>query len=241
MKNHRTVNRKAATNIRIRGGACRRGECRRAPAALACLTALALVPAALGGWLGAQTAPAPVGRAVRVIPRADVTRAARTLRLNENDPLAEQDRVRTGAGGRARLSLVDGSIINVGQSSEFIVRAAQEASRASALELRYGRLRAWVAGRTGGGSFQIRTNTAVCGVLGTTIFVEATRDLTRVANVSEEETALVRVTSTDARVTHEVLLRPGEGTAVPSRRPPQPPRRWTREEMQAAYDDTDVQ
>ena len=31
-----------------------------------------------------------------------------------------------------------------------------------------------------------------------------------------------------------------EGTAVPASRPPQPPRRWTQEEMQAGYEDTDI-
>lgn len=179
-----------------------------------------------------------VGKVARLIPRVDLTHGAKTAGLNENDPVADNDRIRSAAGGRARITLDDGSILNVGSSSELVVRAAQSATQLSALELRYGRIRAFVAARTASSRFEIRSRTAVCGVLGTILFVDATRDVTRVANLSDEATALVRVTSTNPAVRQEVILRPGEGTAVPANRPPQPPRRWTRQEMQAAYDDT---
>lgn len=188
-----------------------------------------------------QVAGVPtVGKVARLIPRADLTRAARTMRLNENDAVAENDRIRTAAGGRTRITLNDGSILNVGSASELVVKVTQGAGQASNLELRYGRVRAWVAARAGASPFQVRTQTAVCGVLGTTIFVDASRDLTRVANLSAEATARVRVISTNSAMAQEVILLPGEGTAVPSNRPPQPPRRWTREEMQSAYEDTDI-
>lgn len=202
-----------------------------------------VVPAGIAVLLVAAMAATdvpPAGKASRVIPRVDVVRAVKTLRLKENEPVVEADRIRTGAGGRTRILLNDGSILNIGSSSEMVVRSLQEPSRASTLELHYGRLRGVVTSRTGSGSFHIRTATAVCGVLGTTIFVDASRNLTRVANLSDEATARVRVTSANAGVTQEVVLAPGEGTAVPANRAPQPPRRWTREEMQAAYNDTNL-
>jgi len=143
-----------------------------------------------------------VGKATRLIPRANLTRAERTQQLQQNDGVAENDRVRTAAGGRARLELADGSLINVGSASELVVHAPTGATTATTLELHYGRVRAWVAPRTGAGRLE------------------------------------VRVTSTDPAVTEEVILLPGEGTAVPTNRPPQPPRRWTQEEMQAGYEDT---
>ncbi len=183
---------------------------------------------------------AGVGKVTRLIPRADVTRAAKTLRLQQNDHVAENDRVRTASGGRTRLELDDGSLISLGSASELVVHRSTGATRDSALDLRYGRVRAWVASRSGADLFQIRTATAVAGVLGTTLFVEASRDLTRIGNLSTEPGARVRVTSANPAVTEEVVLLPGEGTSVSANRAPQPPRRWTQEEMQGSYDDTDI-
>ncbi|MBI4463712.1 MAG: FecR domain-containing protein [Acidobacteria bacterium] len=181
-----------------------------------------------------------IGKVTRLIPRADLTRSAKTQRLQPNDPVVENDRVRTSSGGRARLALDGGSIVNVGSASELVVHLPAGSTQVSTLELRYGQIRAWVVEQTGAEVFQIRTNTAVLGVLGTTLFVDASRDLTRVANLSTEPASQVRVRSTDPTVTDEVILLPGEGTSVPTNRPPQPPRRWTQEEMQAGYEETDI-
>ena len=194
--------------------------------------------AALAAALAGPPQANVVGKATRLIPSANLTRATRTLRLQLNDAVSENDLVRTAPGGRARLELADGSLINVGSASELVVHAPTGATTATSLELRYGRVRAWVAPRTGANGLEVRTNTAVAGVLGTTLFVDATRDLTRIANLSAEPNAQVRVTSTDPAVTETVILLPGEGTAVPTNRPPQPARRWTQEEMQAGYEDT---
>ena len=184
---------------------------------------------------------AGVGRATRVIPRADLLRGKSTLPLKEQDGVAENDRIRTQASGRARVVLNDGSILTIGASSLLAVRSAAEGTRAGSLELRYGRVRAFVTARTASqGAFEVRTSTAVLGVLGTTLFVDAAQDLTRVANLSDEPDARVRVTSTDPRAPGEVILLPGQGTSVPVRRPPEPPRKWTLEEVQAAKSDTDI-
>ena len=86
----------------------------------------------------------------------------------------------------------------------------------------------------------MRTKTAVCGVLGTTLFVDSSLGLTRVANLSDEPGARVRVTSANPVVRSEVVLLPGQGTSVPAQGPPQPPRRWTVEEVQAANQDTQI-
>jgi hypothetical protein len=182
-----------------------------------------------------------VGRASRVIPKANLKRAAKTMRLQQNDAVAENDRVSTAAGGRTRLVLSDGSLINVGSSSELVVHSPSGSSTATSIDLHYGRLRAWVATRTNGVAFEIRANTAVAGVLGTTLFIEATRDITRVANLSTEPNSRVRVTSANPAITGEVVLAPGEGTVVTANRLPSPPRRWTQEEMQTTFDDTDIQ
>lgn len=182
---------------------------------------------------------ADIGRTTRVIRRADVLRGKSTIALKEQDGVAENDRIRTQSSGRVRAVLNDGSILNIGSSSLLTVRGAGETSRAGSLELSYGRLRAVVSAQAGK-SFEVRTKTAVCGVLGTTLFIDSSQDLTRVANLSPEPGARVRVISTNPAVRGEVVLLPGQGTSVPAQGPPQPPRRWTLEEVQAANQDTQI-
>lgn len=180
-----------------------------------------------------------IGRATRVVKTADLLHGKSTAPLKEQDAIAENDRIRTQSSGRARVVLTDGSILNVGASTLFTVKSATADSRAGSLEIAYGRIRAEIVARAASQrSFEIRTSTAVCGVLGTTVFLDASRDLTRIANLSEDAASLVRVVSTDARAQGEVVLRPGEGTSVPARGAPQPPRRWSAEEVQAAQQDT---
>ena len=182
---------------------------------------------------------ADIGHTTRVIRRADVLRGKSTTALKEQEGVAENDRIRTQSSGRVRVVLNDGSILNIGSSSLLIVRGAAETTSAGVLELSYGRLRAVVAAQVGK-NFEVRTRTAVCGVLGTTLFIDSSQDLTRVANLSEEPSARVRVTSTNPAARGEVVLLPGQGTSVPAQGPPQPPRRWTLEEVQAANQDTQI-
>jgi hypothetical protein len=197
---------------------------------------VAVLPAAALLW-----AATDIGNVTRVVRTADLLRGKSTAALKERDGVAENDRIRTQASGRARVVLHDGSILNIGSSTLFTVKGVTEGSRAGSLEIAYGRIRAEVAASAAGGRFQIRTSTAVCGVLGTTVFVDASRDLTRVANLSDDPKSLVRVVSSDAKTTGEVILKPGEGTSVPVKGGPQPPRKWSLEEVQNAQQDTIVQ
>lgn len=201
---------------------------------------IVLLFASVAAWLAVAAAQMPsVGQVARLVPRVDAVRLNKTVHLREQDPVSENDRVRTAAGGRTRIVLNDGSILNVGSASEMTIRTLAGTSQVSQVLLSYGRIRGFIAKRAAGQPLEIRTRTAVCGVLGTIIFVDASRDVTRVANVSDDQVSRVRVTSTTG-ITQEVILLPGEGTSVPAGRGPQPPRRWTREEMQAAYDDTNI-
>lgn len=179
-----------------------------------------------------------MGRATRVVKTADLLRGKITTPLKEQDVIAENDRIRTQSSGRARVVLTDGSILNVGASTLFTVKSATATTRAGSLEMAYGRIRAEIVAMVANRRFEVRTSTAVCGVLGTTVFLDASRDLTRIANLSDDANSLVRVVSTDTRVTGDVVLRPGEGTSVPARGAPQPPRRWSVEEVRAAQQDT---
>ncbi len=196
---------------------------------------LVVLAAAAAIW----AAPSGIGRTTKVIRSADLLRGTATTRLKENDAVNENDRIRTQSSGRVRVVLNDDSILNVGPSSLLTVRATTAASRSGSLELAYGRVRAVVVHSTSP-AFQVRTATAVCGVLGTTLFVDSSRDLTRIANLSDDASSRVRVVSTNPQVTGEVILLPGQGTSVPVSRAPQPPRRWSPEEVRAANADTEI-
>ena len=187
-------------------------------------------------------APTGIGHTSKVIKSADLLRGKSTMALKESQDVSEGDKIRTQSSGRVRVVLNDGSILSVGSSSLLTVRAGNETVRAGSLDLAYGKLRAIISPSAAGQkSFEVRTATSVCGVLGTTLFIDGSRDLTRIANLSDDAASRVRVTSTNPNAPGEVILLPGQGTSVPLSGRPQPPRRWSPEEVRAANQDTDIQ
>src|SRR5258708_11006549 len=144
----------------------------------------------LGVAAAALAATGDIGHTTKVVKSANLLRGKASLALKENHGVAENDQIRTQSSGRVRVVLNDGSILNVGTSSLLTVRASNETSRAGSVELAYGRIRAVVSATVSGQKgFEVRTSTAVCGVLGTTLFVDGNRDLTRIANLSDDATS----------------------------------------------------
>ena len=189
----------------------------------------------------AMQAPVGVGFVTRAIKSADLLRGKSTTAMKDRTEVAEGDKIRTQSTGRVRVVMNDGSILSVGSSSLLTVRSGNETVRPGSLELAYGKIRAVISPATTGlKSFEVRSATAVCGVLGTTLFIDGSRDVTRVANLSPEANSRVRVTSTNPNAPGEVILLPGQGTSVPLSGRPQPPRTWSPEEVRAANQDTDI-
>src|ERR1035438_7534417 len=90
------------------------------------------------------------------------------------------DIVTTEATGRVRMVLADGSILNVGSQSTMHVTSHDPQTRQSSTELTAGRIRATVRKIANpNGEWEIRTSTAICGVLGTDFFVETDGTRTR--------------------------------------------------------------
>jgi len=78
------------------------------------------------------------------------------------------DVLRTEGAGRARVQLRDGSILSLGSNSELKIVQHDPATQQTEIELNYGRVRSRVVQLTKPGSkFQIKTPTAVAGVVGT--------------------------------------------------------------------------
>jgi hypothetical protein len=112
----------------------------------------------------AQTA----GTVSREIPNVSLEHRGKSQLAAPGDKVLWGDNIVTDRGGRARITLDDGSILNVGSDSSLRVVQHDAANQRTNLQLAYGRLRTSAVrlARTGS-SFEVRTPTAVAGVVGT--------------------------------------------------------------------------
>jgi len=91
------------------------------------------------------------------------------------------DVVRTGDGGRARVALDDGSVLNVGSSSNLLVTQHNAAAQQTQIELTYGRVRSQVVKQSKpNAKFEIHTPAGVAGVVGTDFFLSYLNQLLEV-------------------------------------------------------------
>jgi len=87
----------------------------------------------------------------------------------------------SGPVGRARVSLNDGSLLNLGSNSELLVVQHDVQAQQTSLDLAVGRMRAAVVKLSRpGAKFEIRTSTGVAGVIGTDFYLLATPDFTEI-------------------------------------------------------------
>ena len=175
-----------------------------------CAAFLALLTTAASAQ--AQTPPR-AGEIRALIPTAFVVRSGAPQReARKQDVVQWQDILRTDRGGRVRVALDDGSILNVGSESQLQIVQHDPRLQRTSLQLAYGRIRANVARiAQPGGSFEVRTPVAVAGVVGTRFFVKGAPDGICTVLALEEK---VRVRNADAGVAGEVILNPGEFTTV---------------------------
>ncbi len=185
-----------------------------------------------------QTAQQPLaGNITALIPTGSVLREKKTYEAKKDMQVFWQDTVKTERGGRARLRLEDGSILNVGSQASLVVTKHDPGKQQTDLELIYGKVRADVTKfATPDGHFEIRTKVAVCGVVGTEEYLEATDLATTVIDLGGGQ---VRVSSADPRFPGATLLNPGEAISIIAGRAPGPKRLATSEEMSRAIQDTE--
>ena len=122
---------------------------------------------------GTQTA----GSVTALDPAA--TRNSSAINLHEQ--VQWNDELKTNSVGRLRVSLRDGSILSLGSNGQLRVMEHNPAAQQTTLEMLYGRLRSQVVKLTQPNSkFEVRTPTAVAGVIGTDFVIIATVDRTKV-------------------------------------------------------------
>jgi hypothetical protein len=149
-----------------------------------------------------------------------------------------EDRVETEPTGRIRIQLDDGSTLNVGSESQLTVLKHDRVSRQTNLSLAMGKMRCVVKDLKSAkdGKFEVKTNTAVLGVIGTDFFVEATATETRVI-VYE---GAVRVVNINSSILGTQVIREGQRAVVRTERPPLAPNRATRAELEESVQETRV-
>jgi hypothetical protein len=140
---------------------------------LATLVSMALV---FSPALSAQEQSA--GQISREFPSVNIQHGSKLQPASAGSRVLWGDLVTTDRGGRARITLDDGSILNVGSDSQLRVIQHDAANQRTQIQLAYGRLRASAVHLShAGSSFEVRTPTAVAGVVGTEFDLEFTNSV----------------------------------------------------------------
>ncbi len=127
------------------------------------------------------------------------------------------DTLETNASGRMRVSLGDGSILSLGSNTQMKVVQHDAAAQQTTLEMLFGKLRNQVVKLTQpNAKYEVKTPTAVAGVIGTDFVLIVTADKTTVIVFS----GIVQVTPIGAAVTsgttstQAVRVNPGQQVEV---------------------------
>jgi ferric-dicitrate binding protein FerR (iron transport regulator) len=197
---------------------------------LAVLSSVANMPAESRDW--------PVaGRITALLPEDQVMREKQTLAAAKDMVLLWRDIVKTEKGGRVRIELSDGSVLNVGSEAQLRILKHDPQHQQTTLELLYGRLLASAVRIVKpSGTFRVRTPVAVAGVVGTQFGLRVDSESTDV--VCREGSVLVN--NRDENVVGEVLLHAGEFTHVERGKPPSAAAPASPERLQAGDDATSI-
>jgi len=180
---------------------------------------------ALAGLARAQKA----GAVDAVLPEAAIRRGHALIPAAKGTEISWNDLLRTSDQGRLRVMLVDQSLISVGAMSVMRVVQPIATSIHSSLELTYGKVRMRLT-KQPGERFELRTPTAVAGVIGTDFGADASMPGTTHFICLEGE---VRISNADPRIPGTVICRGGYMTDVKEGQPPAEPTRAPPEHMES--------
>lgn len=176
------------------------------------------------------------GQVTARIPQAEIARPGQVVVANTGIPVLWDDLVETKPGGRVRITLQDGGILNVGSESSLRVVKHDATAGETSLVLTYGRMRVRTQKVGAGQHFEIRTNTAVLGVIGCDVYVFSGPNQTIVI-VYE---GIVMVTNINAAILGSQQLFAGQQGVVNAGQPPSPPSNYTGPQMEESVKETEV-
>ncbi|HWC16557.1 MAG TPA: FecR family protein [Terriglobales bacterium] len=144
---------------------------------LALLLCFLLSPLSGFCYQAAGTATQPAGSVTALDPAATRNGGA----VNNRDQVQWNDLLQTNPSGRLRVGLRDGSILSLGSNSQMRVVQHDPVAQQTTLEILFGKLRSQVVKLTQPNSkFEVRSPTAVAGVIGTDFLMIVTADRTTV-------------------------------------------------------------
>jgi len=140
-------------------------------AALVCLLSCAIaIPLDL--WAAPPPADQRAGEISRVIPAVSIARGSKSLTASAKTVVDWLDVVNTQTNARARVSLDDGSVLNVGSDSSVHVVKHDAGAQQTDLELSFGKMRSQAQKISQpNGKFEVHTPAGVAGVVGTDFYV----------------------------------------------------------------------
>jgi hypothetical protein len=180
-------------------------------------------------WSGPAPAQAPsIGTVDALTGDCTVVRfgqsSARALAVGAS--LYEGDRIRTDEGARLRLAFLDGTVVQLGESTDltldWFLHAPDAGTQNVLLRVSSGIFRVILELVLPRAAFEVQTTTAVASVRGTDWISEVTPDATATVTL-EGQVALRNI---EPALTGEVVLGPGEGTTVTADAPPTAPTVW---------------
>lgn len=139
--------------------------------ALACLL-VCCIAIPVDSWGAPQATGQRAGEVSRVIPTVNIARGAKTITAAAKTVVDWLDTVNTQANARARVSLDDGSVLNVGSDSSVKVIKHDAGAQQTDLEVGFGKMRSQAQKISKpGGKFEVHTSAGVAGVVGTDFYV----------------------------------------------------------------------
>ena len=162
---------------------------------------------------GPQQASQPVaGRISREIPQGEIHREVQVLPLKLQEAVLCNDLVQTLQSGRAQITLVDGSTLNVGARSQIRVVSHVPDKQQTEIQVLSGTVRANVQKLTAPNpKFELVTKSAVIGTIDTSFVASSDDKGTHVCGVD----GTTSVKSSDPNITKQVKLKKKQCTFVP--------------------------
>lgn len=139
------------------------------------------IPAITVPWdVLADTTAQHAGSISLILPQVQLTHGGQNTEVKPPTPVYWGDVVATGHLARARVTLDDGSVLNVGSAASLTVTKHDASEQQTQIDIAYGEVRSKVVHITKpGGSFQVRTPTGVAGVVGTDFYMAYQDSITR--------------------------------------------------------------
>jgi ferric-dicitrate binding protein FerR (iron transport regulator) len=181
-------------------------------------------------WAGPGQAQAPpaIGQVDALVGAGTIGRFGETgtSPLEVGTQLHEGDRIRTDAGARLRLTFADGTVVQLGESTDltldWFLYAPDAGTQSALLRVTSGIFRVILELVLPRAAFEVQTATAAATVRGTDWITEAGPANTAIVALEGQ----VAVRNIDPAIGGEVVLGPGEGTGVPAGAAPNPVTVW---------------